>query len=240
MAVATVTNNTYQLEVVHDEDAISPRNDRDNFGTMVCFHKRYSLGDEHSYSEPIDFLMSLLEEKLGDTDLAEEKYNELCNEIDIKDFGKSYGSYKKAIDDNVLKYLSDSYLILPLYLYDHSGITINTTGFSCPWDSGQIGWSFVSNDKIKEEYGIINNETLARAENVLKAEIKDYDYYISGECYGYRLLGNGDEMFSCYNYLGDFNDVKERIKEDLPDEFSNMADALEYDEEIDLEEHELD
>ena len=27
-------------------------------------------------------------------------------------------------------------VILPLYLYDHSGITMNTTGFSCPWDSG--------------------------------------------------------------------------------------------------------
>ena len=27
-------------------------------------------------------------------------------------------------------------IALPLYLYDHSGITMNTTGFSCPWDSG--------------------------------------------------------------------------------------------------------
>ena len=32
----------------------------------------------------------------------------------------------------------DGMVILPLYLYDHSGITMNTCGFSCPWDSGQV------------------------------------------------------------------------------------------------------
>jgi len=30
-------------------------------------------------------------------------------------------------------------LWLPLYLYDHSGITMRTTSFADPWDSGQVG-----------------------------------------------------------------------------------------------------
>ena len=38
----------------------------------------------------------------------------------------------------------DGMVILPLYLYDHSGITMNTCGFSCPWDSGQVGWIYAS------------------------------------------------------------------------------------------------
>ena len=42
---------------------------------------------------------------------------------------------------------------LPLYLYDHSGITMNTTGFTCPWDSGQVGIIFVSRETILKEYG---------------------------------------------------------------------------------------
>ena len=29
-------------------------------------------------------------------------------------------------------------IVQPLYLYDHGGITMNTTGFSCSWDSGQV------------------------------------------------------------------------------------------------------
>ena len=30
---------------------------------------------------------------------------------------------------------------LPLYIYDHSGITMSTVGFSDTWDSGQVGWN---------------------------------------------------------------------------------------------------
>ena len=33
-------------------------------------------------------------------------------------------------------------VVLPLYLYDHSGITISTSRFSSRWDSGQIGFIF--------------------------------------------------------------------------------------------------
>ena len=43
-------------------------------------------------------------------------------------------------------------VILPLYLYDHSGITISTGMFSCPWDSGQIGFIYVSKQKVRDEF----------------------------------------------------------------------------------------
>jgi len=44
----------------------------------------------------------------------------------------------------------DAAVVLPLYLYDHSGITISTTPFSCPWDSGRVGFAVVSKEKIRE------------------------------------------------------------------------------------------
>lgn len=34
----------YTIKIYHDEDAESPR-DWDNLGEMVCFHRRYNLGD---------------------------------------------------------------------------------------------------------------------------------------------------------------------------------------------------
>ena len=46
----------------------------------------------------------------------------------------------------------DTAVILPLYLYDHSGITMRTEPFHCPWDSGQIGWTFISKKKVRKEY----------------------------------------------------------------------------------------
>ncbi len=43
-------------------------------------------------------------------------------------------------------------VILPLDLYDHSGITMNTTGFHCPWDSGQVGYIYVMPEDIRKEF----------------------------------------------------------------------------------------
>ncbi len=47
--------------------------------------------------------------------------------------------------------------VLPLWLYDHSGITISCGERVYPyndrWDSGQVGWIFVSKDKIMAEVG---------------------------------------------------------------------------------------
>ena len=43
-------------------------------------------------------------------------------------------------------------VVLPLYLYDHSGITMNTGGFSCSWDSGQVGFIYVTREKVLKEY----------------------------------------------------------------------------------------
>ena len=65
-------NGEYTLLVREDTGAASPRED-DNFGTMVCFHSRYSLGDEHSHKSPDDFLLSLLENTFdGDWHKAEQ------------------------------------------------------------------------------------------------------------------------------------------------------------------------
>lgn len=35
----------YTVKIRHDLDTESPRRDRDNLGHMVCFHRRYRLGD---------------------------------------------------------------------------------------------------------------------------------------------------------------------------------------------------
>lgn len=77
----------------------------------------------------------------------------------------------------------DVLVILPLYLYDHSGITMNTTGFSCPWDSGQVGWIFATKKDIREWYGLqrINKPYIDKVREILLEEVKMYDRYLTGE-----------------------------------------------------------
>lgn len=74
------------LKIVADENPTDPR-DWDNVGKMVCWHKRYSLGDKHDFDDP-DAFMEWWEEKHPEGEL------------------------------------------LPLYLYDHSGITMSTAPYS--------------------------------------------------------------------------------------------------------------
>lgn len=79
------------------------------------------------------------------------------------------------------------YTILPLYLYDHSGITMNTTGFSCPWDSGRVGIIYVSDEKARKEFGW-KRITAARREKLrtyLRNEVEIYDQYLTGDVYGF-------------------------------------------------------
>lgn len=234
-----VKNSVYRLEIVSDTDAASPRRN-DNLGTMVCWHRRYNLGDEHNFHNADAFLFELLEKTVGDTEKAEQKYDEISGSIDRESY-RTHGAYHKAIIDELLDFVKQKFIILPLYLYDHSGITMNTTGFSCPWDSGQVGWIYVAHDKLMQEFGIkeITPETIAKTETILRAEVEEYDHYIRGDCYGFRLYENGQEIDSCYGFIGDFEEVKDRIKEYLPENVRELADAAQYGEEIDEDELEL-
>lgn len=92
---------------------------------------------------------------------------------------------RKDIEKN-----EDVCVILPLYLYDHGGITISTTPFSCRWDSGQIGWVYVSKSKVREEYSVkrITQDIIDKVTKILEGEVKTYDTYLRGEVYGYRIF----------------------------------------------------
>jgi len=99
-------------------------------------------------------------------------------------------------------------VVLPLYIYDHSGITMNTTGFSCPHDSGQVGWIYVTSEKIREEYSW-KHLTKKRRETIagyLKAEVKTFDQYLTGDVYGISKIadpeGNELEEGSVWGFYG--------------------------------------
>lgn len=95
--------------------------------------------------------------------------------------------------------------MLPLYLYDHSGITISTSPFSCPWDSGQIGFILISRETaLKENFSKrINKKIKSWAERYVKASVEEYDQYLTGDIYGYVIKDeNGEETDSCWGFYG--------------------------------------
>lgn len=181
-------NNNKILEILLDENPSNPRED-DNLTTMICGHRRYTLGDAHSYNT--------------------DNYNgwdELERDIRIKE---------KAL------------IMLPLYMYDHSGITISTKPFGCDWDSGQIGFVIITNESIDKigctmrDNESINDYTKRLTEYAL-SEVKLYDEYLRGDVYGYRVTDtDNNELDSCWGFYGSdwkTNGILDNIsKEDIPE-----------------------
>ncbi len=93
--------------------------------------------------------------------------------------------------------------VLPLYLYDHSGLTINTTPFGDRWDSGQVGWAYVTRE-LAEVCGCVGDDwTEEKLEESIRGEVGEYDKYLRGDVYGYVVTeANGEEKDSCWGFIG--------------------------------------
>jgi hypothetical protein len=112
--------------------------------------------------------------------LGDEKENK---EFDFDQYN-NWDEVKEAImkENNVA-------VILPLFLYDHSGITMKTTPFGDRWDSGQVGFVYVTKEKLKEEYSVkrITKKLLQKATEILINEVKTYDQYLVGDIYSFTV-----------------------------------------------------
>ena len=110
-------------------------------------------------------------------------------------------------------------VILPLYLYDHSGLRIKTTPFGCKWDSGQVGWIYATRKDIKDYLGVKydTNKIIDNVVEQLNSEVTLYDQYLSGEQYGYNIEVNGEYLDSCGGYYH-----LDELKNDMKLELNNF------------------
>lgn len=173
-----------------DSDGSDPRQ-WDNVGTMVCWHRRYRLGDKHDYRNPQDFI------------------------DDIKDrFGSDYE-------------------MLPIFMYEHGGITISTSCSGYPyndrWDAGQVGFIYVSKEKALAEFAIDDEPWRERAKRCMFEEVKEYDFFLRGDVYGWILEKYDEEddtwieEESCWGFIGDTIEYT-GILDDVPSSLVEVED----------------
>ena len=96
-------------------------------------------------------------------DLGDEQPNESAEEW-MQELKETYG---------------DKVEIVPLYLYDHSGITMNTTGYGHMgmygyFDSGQVGWIYITHDDIKKEFGDVSPVSVKKARKIKTRTKQNY------------------------------------------------------------------
>jgi len=167
----------FQIKIYPELDSIESPREWDNLGTMICFHKRYDLGDKHN--------------------LRADDFN-------------GWDEIERHLEKE-----EDAAIILPLYLYDHSGITMRTHPFSCPWDSGRVGVIYISKDKIRKEYSVkrISKQLRQRVEKYLVGEVETYDRFLTGQVYGFVIEdADGEQFDSCWGYYEEPADIIKECK----------------------------
>jgi hypothetical protein len=201
------TEKNITIEVVQDSDPESPRK-WDNLGVMVCAHPRYSLGDEDGLSKVVSFIR----ENVSDASLENIGFDE-----------SDLPSVEKAL------LLSGKAVVLPLHLYDHSGITISTSPFSCSWDSGQVGFIYVPKEVVLKEFGWkqMSAKRTLKIAKTLNSEVVVYDQYLTGDVWGFRIKAEGEESDSCWGFYGS-DPVTNGILEHLNDEAKQLVKAGQY------------
>jgi hypothetical protein len=140
-------------------------------------------------------------DNLGTMVLDHRRYN-LPNEIDL-DFD-SCQDWSEVHHDLISQHGAD--VILPVYMLDHSGLSLSTISFNDPWDSGQIGFIYCTRKDLQENFITeeISDEQYKLALDCLRGEVDTYGQYINGEVYGYIIYRNDQEVDACWGFYGDY------------------------------------
>lgn len=111
---------------------------------------------------------------------------------------RNYGYDWSAVEEAIVEG-ENPLAILPLYLFDHSGIRMRTGSFHDPWDSRQVGFIWFVRDKahyLTPEDGKSIEEI---AKEDLERSVVAYSNYICGDTYlaaKFDILADGSIEFS--------------------------------------------
>jgi hypothetical protein len=168
---------------------------------MVCEHGRYNLGDSDGREKAINAVRESRDYR--------DSWEEGDEALDLSEPSDLWTAIQRCSD----------VIACPLYLYDHSGITISMgrggNPFSCPWDSGMVGFIFMTKAMIlsnwmKPATARLTPALKAQALDLMDGETKTYDMYLTGDVYGYVVERidpededeDGEELDSCWGMFG--------------------------------------
>lgn len=136
------------------------------------------------------------------------EYN--IGEEDLKKYFDEYGDNAEAEAVKNIKEKYNPVVMLPLYLYDHSGLNLST-GRICKWDSSYIGFIVAPREAVLKEYNVkkITKKIIEKVTEVLNAEVEVMNQYISGDVYSYIT-----EFDSCGGIYG-YDEALQLAKESI-------------------------
>jgi hypothetical protein len=179
--IETIEQDGFVGKIYQDDYPESPI-EWDNLGKMICWHNRYTLGDG-----------KLLEQYSESKECRLKNLTDYCNGWDEV--------------EEVLKKEFGVVAILPLFLYDHSGISMRTYphGQHAGWDGGYVGFIYATKEDILKEFSVkrISKSLIEKVTKILESEVETYNQYLTGDVYAFCIEdGEGEIVDSCGGFYG--------------------------------------
>jgi len=132
-----------------------------------------------------------------------------------------YGDYSGW--NQLIEAIEDKYqpqIILPIYMYDHSGLALSLSDFRDHWDSNQIGYVFIKEGTSQKEFDGEEKKFLDYIESALNT----YEDYLNGKVFYFELFKDGTLLDSCGGFYGtsfEENGLKDALLENAPEDVVN-------------------
>lgn len=112
-------------------------------------------------------------------------------------------------------------VVFPVFMHDHSGITLSLSDFNDKWDSGQIGYAVV-NEKTMKELLTAEERTPEKLKEFVDSELQAYNNWANGNCWGYVFTDEHGNEESCWGFI--VGDDTKYFKESLPEDAKKLFD----------------
>lgn len=193
------------------EDCLNPREELSNMAHMICFD---GYGDEHKYENTYEFWKDLVRNNVPSEELITRAKENKIPKVEIKQNTENperwdiYSQFAWNDSEMVLDYEGvhesylDDYIIDSIFEEDLEKLALEYVAVLPLWDSHCSGYIYMT----KEEAGN-SDDWREIAEKIMKAEVKQYDQYLTGDVWRYKIYeetSDGlDEIDSCWNFFGD-------------------------------------
>lgn len=176
------------IEYDPDPHDSNPRREVENLGVMWAPHRRYILGDGRYGSSN------------ASNNARHRAHHPEWNEVNdwVDEVGERVGIGTPGIVKHLVR-AHGATVVMPLFLYDHSGLSIsagpNLVGADVEpdrrthnafdpggWDTSYVGFIF-DTARTRERLGV----DLERVAEALAAEVETYDQYLQGDVWGVRV-----------------------------------------------------
>lgn len=194
-------------------EEFNPR-EHDNLGVMAIHYPRYNLGDEDI--SRIDFDAECPDCIDGNGYAVNENGSETDDECP-----KCEGTGAVTLNPvDFFKRERGARVVLPLIVYEHSGITMRVgrvgdiIGDAQGWDTSFVGFIFDDPKVVKSCFG--DNATDEQITYALEQEVKTYAAYLEGNITWYSVDDDEtDFQDGCCGFVGDFDYCYKSLLESL-------------------------